>query len=338
MSVADAVRNGADVLDASDTFDPEIRKQYVNASEAFTCIRKQWYAKNDAETDGPENWGYARRGKWGEDYIVSRLRAANVPMLFTGEDQVQIQDDERRVSCTPDGLISAEWFGKGAGWVATEFKTIDPRTNRSKLPKEEHIRQVQIAAAMFNDNLAEFPELGGEQVVACCVVYMDASNFDDIVEMMLPLKPAILDQMAGRVNRIMDAKQASRLPREGVKSAFQAECKQRCNFNGVCKVSGASSSEGQGVKGGGDAAVQVERYLNAKAAASHAKKLQDEAGERLKSVLKKEGVASLEVDGHSIALGQRAGSVSYAKVVKEHLPDVDLEPYRGAPSETLTVK
>lgn len=29
---------------------------------------------------------------------------------------------------------------------------------------------------------------------------------------------------------------------------------------------------------------------------------------------------------------ERAGSISYAKVVKEHLPDVDLEPFRGSPS------
>lgn len=30
---------------------------------------------------------------------------------------------------------------------------------------------------------------------------------------------------------------------------------------------------------------------------------------------------------------QKAGSVSYAKALKEHLPELDLEPYRGAPTE-----
>ena len=30
--------------------------------------------------------------------------------------------------------------------------------------------------------------------------------------------------------------------------------------------------------------------------------------------------------------GKKAGSVSYAKVVKDNLPDVDLEQYRGKPS------
>jgi putative phage-type endonuclease len=45
-------------------------------------------------------------------------------------------------------------------------------------------------------------------------------------------------------------------------------------------------------------------------------------------------------DGRDAVFGDRkltyvkkAGSVSYAKVVKDHLPGVDLEPYRGSPSE-----
>ena len=46
----------------------------------------------------------------------------------------------------------------------------------------------------------------------------------------------------------------------------------------------------------------------------------------------------MEVDGHTVTLSTRAGSVSYAKVVKDHCPNVDLEPYRGKPSEALTVK
>lgn len=35
---------------------------------------------------------------------------------------------------------------------------------------------------------------------------------------------------------------------------------------------------------------------------------------------------------------ERAGSVAYAKVVKDHLPEIDLEPYRGKPSEYWTLK
>lgn len=35
---------------------------------------------------------------------------------------------------------------------------------------------------------------------------------------------------------------------------------------------------------------------------------------------------------------ERKGSIGYAKVVKEHMPDLDLEPYRGKPSTSWTVK
>jgi len=38
------------------------------------------------------------------------------------------------------------------------------------------------------------------------------------------------------------------------------------------------------------------------------------------------------VAGRKVSLVERAGAVSYAKVVKEHLPKLDLEPYRGKAS------
>lgn len=44
------------------------------------------------------------------------------------------------------------------------------------------------------------------------------------------------------------------------------------------------------------------------------------------------GEQSAEVCGRKLTRVERAGSVSYAKVVKDHLPGVDLGPYRGEPS------
>lgn len=41
--------------------------------------------------------------------------------------------------------------------------------------------------------------------------------------------------------------------------------------------------------------------------------------------------------GRKLTFVKRAGSVAYAKVVKEHLPEIDLEPYRGKPSEYWTL-
>lgn len=39
-----------------------------------------------------------------------------------------------------------------------------------------------------------------------------------------------------------------------------------------------------------------------------------------------------EIFGRKFTKVERAGSVSYAKVIKKHCPDVDLEPFRGRPS------
>jgi len=332
--IRQAILRGADAADQSDQLSD--RDGYLNASEALSCARKQWYNKNadPAQMDSPEMWGYARRGKHGEKYIVDCLRRANVAVMFGGDDQVRIVDEDLRIAATPDGVV---WDDERGGWLACEFKTKDPRTNTANLPREEHVRQVQIAAALFTKFAHDFPELMGKPIVGCVVVYMDASNYDDLLEFPVPLKPAILDQLKGRANRILDATSAARLPREGAVGT-KAECKQRCKWNGVCGLAGAGTSTAQGVKGGADGGVQVEAYLTAKLAEAAAKIQKDEAAERLKAILKKAGKDRLDVDGHTVTLTQKAGSVSYATVVKEHCAGVDLEPYRGHPSEVLTVK
>jgi putative phage-type endonuclease len=54
----------------------------------------------------------------------------------------------------------------------------------------------------------------------------------------------------------------------------------------------------------------------------------------------------LEMAGHTpgpfgsahLTKVERKGSIPYAKVLKEHLPDIDLEPYRGDPSTSWQVK
>lgn len=41
------------------------------------------------------------------------------------------------------------------------------------------------------------------------------------------------------------------------------------------------------------------------------------------------------VGNHKLQMVERKGSVSYASIVKEHLPKVDLDKYRGAPSSFI---
>jgi hypothetical protein len=329
---AEKILMGADAVDARNAFDDKERAKYLNGSEALTCIRKQWYKKHKPDREDEQDWGFARRGSHAEVYMVDRLKAANVHMLFAGDDQVGIVDEDLRISVTPDGLAIID----GELWGA-EFKSIDPRTNTSRLPKKEHVVQLQIGMAMFEKHRAEFPELGDMPIKGGRLVYINASNFNEIHEHHVDAAPGILDRLSGRANRVLDTKDASRLPREGKEQGGQ-ECQQRCGFRDICGVDGAGSSTGQGHAGGGDIYVQVDAYITAKEDEDLAKGRKAAAAEKIKAVLTRDGINQMVVDGHAVTLQQRAGSVSYAKVVKDHCPDVDLEPYRGASTEILTVK
>ncbi len=61
------------------------------------------------------------------------------------------------------------------------------------------------------------------------------------------------------------------------------------------------------------------------------------ATERKKAILdgftERAGQSNAEIFGRKLTLVSKEGAVSYAKVVKEHLPKLDLTPYRGKPSQ-----
>ena len=268
--------------------------------------------------------------------MVSRLREANVPMQFTGDEQLGLRDEERRLSATPDGLV---WdTDNDDGWIAIEFKTIDPRVNRSYLPKAEHITQVQLGAAMMTEMGDDLHELGGHPIKACKLIYMCASNFSDILEFDLPCKPDITNKLAKRASILLDAKAAEELHREGTETRNKSECKQRCAFTEICGVAGAGISMMQAKQSASDLTSNIGEFLVSKDAEVEAKMRKDAAGEQIKSLLKREGMTTLDVDGHAVKLTSRKGNVSYAAVVKDHCQGVDLEPYCGASVEMLTVK
>ena len=60
--------------------------------------------------------------------------------------------------------------------------------------------------------------------------------------------------------------------------------------------------------------------------------------EALAALVTLAGEKNAVICGRKLTKVERAGSVSYAKVVKEHLPDLDLEPYRSAPVEHWQLK
>lgn len=79
----------------------------------------------------------------------------------------------------------------------------------------------------------------------------------------------------------------------------------------------------------------AQRYKQAKEAVESAKSEMDKAKDEL---VKRANGNKAKCFGLSIFPVERKGSVSYAKVVKDHLPDLDLTPYTGKPSTSWTVK
>ena len=73
---------------------------------------------------------------------------------------------------------------------------------------------------------------------------------------------------------------------------------------------------------------QVERYLMI---ADQIKELEAEKKRLLDEIVKLANGKDSEINGHKLTKVTKAGSISYAKVVKELLPDADLADYTGDP-------
>jgi hypothetical protein len=323
--IKDLILTGAQALDDVEVFTID-RAQYMNASSADTCIRKQWFERHLPPVE--QDWGFARRGKQGELYLVDCLKASGATLAYCGEDQVSIVSDEHRISATPDGYIETD-----QGWVALEFKTIDPRTNRNYLPKPEHVTQLRIGMALAHLQGAEWPK-----PTAGKLVYMDASNYNDLLEFEVDLEHDILDRLASRAKKMLGAKGVDRLDREGKRSG---ECKKYggCPFAEQCGIEvEGEATVSRGNRGSAlDDAVQA--YVLAKADEQEASRRKTTAAEDIKRELQARNASSLIVGNHRVEMTTVAGRRSYDWKEMEKA-GIDLSPFMttGKASERLTVE
>ena len=321
--IKDLVLQGAKALDEGFGID---RSKYLNASTADICIRKQWFERHLPPVE--QDWGFARRGKQGELYLVDCLLASGAELAYCGEDQVSLVSEEHRISATPDGYMKTE-----DGWVSLEFKTIDPRTNRAYLPKPEHVTQLRIGMEIAHLQGDGFPA-----PVSGKIVYMDASNYNDIIEVGVERELDILDRLAPRAKRMLAAKSADRLDREGKRSG---ECKKYggCPFAEQCGIEiEGEATVTRGNRGSGlDAAVQA--YVLAKADEQAATQRKMVAAEDIKTELKARNASQLIVGNHKVEMTPVAGRRSY-DWKKMEKAGIDLSPFMttGKPSERLTVE
>jgi len=326
---------GAAAIDARDAFDPDERRKFLNASEAMTCIRKQWYAKHLPEAGEEQDWGYARRGTGIERYMVECLRAANVDIRYAGDDQMGLYSEEHRVSATPDGVLVTEDY-----LIGVEFKSIDPRVNRANLPRDGNVTQLKIGMNLFDRAKADLdlPDLPFSHGI---VVYTDASNWNDIIQFDVPYDPDILESMKRRAKAALDTRNVARLPREG-KMGGGKECNTQCEFKAKC-MGDEATLEGTSASGRGNRGTRldtcVQDYWAAKIAEASAKGNKDVAAERIKQELRKRDVATLDVGGRHVELVTVKGRLSLDKKAVAKA-DIDLSPFetRGASSERLTIK
>ena len=323
--IKDLVLHGAQALDDDESFGID-RSKYMNASTADSCIRKQWFERHLPPVE--QDWGFARRGKQGELYLVDCLLASGAELAYCGEDQVSLVSDDHRISATPDGYMSTD-----QGWLALEFKTIDPRTNRNYLPRTDHVTQLQIGMELAHLQGDEFP-----QPVSGKIVYMDASNYNDIIEFDVKRDRDILDRLAPRAKKMLNAKSADRLDREGKRDG---QCKKYggCPFAEQCGIEiEGEATVSRGNRGSGlDGAVQA--YVLAKADEAEAKARKDTAAEDIKNELKARNARDLIVGNHKVELTAVAGRRSYDWKQMEKA-GIDLSPFMstGKPSERLTVE
>ncbi|MDB4725914.1 hypothetical protein OAF54_00665 [bacterium] len=322
-----SVDAGRTALDANKfAFD---RTAYLNASEAMSCIRKQWYARNMPEAGEDEDWGYARRGSHGEKYVIESLIAANVPLLWTDvSHQESLQDEGRKISATPDNVICYDDV-----WVPLEIKTIDPRKNRKYLPTPEHVAQLQIGMALINEQLKPT----GMKMSGGLLMYMDASNFNDIIQYDVPMKEGILDLMAKRARKKLKTKNVDMLDREG-RSNGGKECQSMCAFKGVCGIAVEDTSSRKKANRNSNLDKSAIRYVELTDTIKAMKVDQEAAKEEIKVELVKRGINHASVGDIEIDLAQVKGRKSFDKKAAEKagLP-IDDFMTEGKPSERLTV-
>lgn len=323
-SIKEMVLRGREIIDARHDWGYD-RDAFLNSSEAGYCIRRLWYGKHQPELAAPDSWGYARRGSHAEKYLVESILATNQPLLWAGTTQVAVQDEKRRLSANPDGCFV---YGGEAEDHGVEFKSIDPRTNRKNLPKAEHIVQFQMAMALVNQqhNL---------EVKKGTLVYMDASNFDEIDEFEVDVDMAILDRMAKKAKKVFTTKNVDSLDREGVRNGG---CKY-CLFTGPCGVTPTEAAGRKKANRGSNLDADVQRIMEVKKIKSDAETEEKVLKASIGDELTKRKTNSVVVGDVTVQLAEVAGRTTIDK--KSMTADgIDLSKYEkvGKPSTRLTVE
>lgn len=208
------------------TYDGKLldRTQYVTSSEIGRCAREIWFSKNLPLVEGKFRWGFAERGHGHEAWIVGKLNTVDsgYNWSYLGDEQVSFHHGYQ--SGTPDGM-----FSDAKGSYLVEFKSIDPRSKVSALPKPEHIKQC-VQNMDLLETCLDIDVDGG------LLVYSNASDFSLTYEYWIDANsPEVGEMMVAlerRAEAIMTAQRAEDVEPEGL---FTGGCKT-CAFGAQCSA------------------------------------------------------------------------------------------------------
>lgn len=210
------------------------RTNFVTSSETGYCARKVWFDKRAltgagyspergtmAMDEGSDSWGVWERGHNVEAWLMETLHRGNnskYVILLTGKEQRSFYHDYQ--SGTPDGIIIL-----ADGVMTLEVKSIDPRTNVAKLPKQAHIKQCIQNCDLVSHTLDKSP-------LGSALVYVDAADYSKLYPYDIPFDDAVADSLIDRARLIVSATDAAELMPEGI---YQDQCKF-CNHKGRCSA------------------------------------------------------------------------------------------------------
>lgn len=211
------------------------RTKYVTSSEVGYCARKVFFDKEALRNSGysPEQgtrqvatgWGMMERGHVIEEWFIKTLMQGNsgqFRLLLAGDNQRSFASGAQ--SGTPDGVFLLD----GGKCKTLEVKSIDPRTNISKLPKKEHIKQITQNCDLVEVGLAL-------ECVGTLLVYIDASDYERLQVFDIPFDHDLAAELESRAKRIMNVTAASALEPEGIYAEQCGYCRHTTACNALVR-------------------------------------------------------------------------------------------------------
>lgn len=288
------------------------RTKSVGASEAFGCLRKVWFAKNNAEKDPTyeQSWGALQRGDLIENHFVEpgvkwvlQNLTQDAELIWGGANQRTLISPDAPLSATPDGLvIYADDDALAAYGIASlgtkgdpehpsacfnlEIKSVDPRVN---LKEEKAIHRGQTIVQMGLTR-----QLSTWQPNYAVIIYVDASFFDDIEVFVVPFNQRDYDVALLRAKSVYDIKNPADIQAEGKIDGTCTYCAYKIACARVNQASTPKTGEANSKNTASPLLEQFERLVSEERRFSAAKKVAEtehkSASEALKQWFRDTGV------------------------------------------------